>query len=163
MEVQRPAVAETYQRHMGGVDRNQQLRAKYPVGRPSKKYWKYFLHYIISLCLVNGFLLLKETNTFPTVRSQYKFMDFIIDVATKLTSGFTSRKRRIAHTDQPSYPMQGHRSNKLTRSRGDCKVCCDRRLGRRKTTSFGCTKCDVHLCPGACFTAYHEIRNLQMQ
>lgn len=44
--IQRPPAVEHYQQHYYVVDRTQQYRSKCPVGRPSKKIWKYLVNYI---------------------------------------------------------------------------------------------------------------------
>lgn len=55
VEVSRPPPVENYHHFMGGVDRNNQLRAKTPVGRPAKKWWKY-IFFVINLCISNAFM-----------------------------------------------------------------------------------------------------------
>ena len=35
---------------MNGVDIHDQLREPYPAGRPSKKYWKYIMWFIVDCC-----------------------------------------------------------------------------------------------------------------
>ena len=53
--IQHPPVVGHYQENYYGVDRAMQYRSKCPVGRQSRKYWKYFMNFIIEVCLVNTF------------------------------------------------------------------------------------------------------------
>ena len=39
---------------MGGVDVSDQKREYYGVGRSSKKWWKFILHFVLNVCLVNS-------------------------------------------------------------------------------------------------------------
>ena len=54
-----------YTKHMGGVDVSDQKREYYGFGRSSKKWWKFILHFVINLCLVNSFILYDLTNHPP--------------------------------------------------------------------------------------------------
>lgn len=49
--LQRPPPIQHYQQKYSGVDRSQQYRSKNPVGRPSKKFWKYFMNFIFETLL----------------------------------------------------------------------------------------------------------------
>ena len=54
-----------YSKHMGGVDVSDQKREYYGVGRSSKKRWKFILHFVLNVCLVNCFILYDLTNRPP--------------------------------------------------------------------------------------------------
>ena len=57
IEIVCPQVIINYTKHMGGVDVSDQRREYYGVGRSSKKWWKCILHFVLNVCLVNGFIL----------------------------------------------------------------------------------------------------------
>ena len=48
--------------HMGGVDVSDQRREYYGVGRSSKKWWKFILHFVLNVSLVNCFFSYDLTN-----------------------------------------------------------------------------------------------------
>lgn len=91
VEVSRPPPVENYHHFMGGVDRNNQLRAKTPVGRPAKKWWKY-IFFVINLCISNAFIVYKESSVRQR-KKRYTLLDFRVDVAKELIGQFSRRKR----------------------------------------------------------------------
>ena len=64
-EIACPQAVINYTKHMGGVDVSVQKREYYGVGRSSKKWWKFILHFVLNLCLVNSFILYDLTNHTP--------------------------------------------------------------------------------------------------
>uniref|UniRef100_K1QVL8 SH2 domain-containing protein 4A n=1 Tax=Magallana gigas TaxID=29159 RepID=K1QVL8_MAGGI len=100
----------------------------------------------------------KPTKHFPMV-------DCNLSIAEKLIGDFSSRKRApscgrgVAGISDAN--INRHISTKLTRPRGRCKQC--KKNGRRSDTFFGCSICNVHLCRGACFQAYHTYHHLLME
>lgn len=79
-----------------------------------------------------------------------------IDVAKQLIGGYCGRKR--ASTPAVSFSsatLQQHTSGELKRKRSTCKWCSNRGEKKRKETKFGCVVCNIHLCKGGCFQAYH--------
>ncbi|KAK3102565.1 hypothetical protein FSP39_012229 [Pinctada imbricata] len=155
--IQRPPAVAHYQENYYGVDRAMQYRAKCPVGRQSRKYWKYFMNFILEVSIVNAFLLWKTTSGVVIPRKHYSLCDFCVDVAELLIGDYRSKKKE-------RYPLAGtvtaagvasHHSVKLTdMPRRQCKWCS--KQGRRRDVTYGCDKCLVHLCQGACFQAYHQ-------
>ena len=63
-EIACPQAVINYTKHMGGVDVNDQKREYYGVGRSSKKWWKFILHFVLNVCLVNCFILYDLTKSF---------------------------------------------------------------------------------------------------
>ena len=41
-------------KYMHRVDKSDQLRQKYPIGKPSNKVWKYIVNFLLSLCSENA-------------------------------------------------------------------------------------------------------------
>lgn len=60
LRVTRPRVVTNYQEYFFGVDVCDQLRAKYAIGRPPSKWWKYLMNFIIDICIINAFLVKSE-------------------------------------------------------------------------------------------------------
>ena len=58
---------------MGGVDRMDQARAYYKVGRKSIKYWKYILYNVYNIAVINSFIVYKKLN----IQKNYKLRHFI--------------------------------------------------------------------------------------
>ena len=78
---------------MTGVDRHDQLRLKYSVGRFSKKYWKYIFWFLVNCSIVNAHILYTETSGRQTKKT-YSHLDFRIELANALIGGFSKRKRK---------------------------------------------------------------------
>ena len=160
--IPRPPAVEHYQKNYYGVDRTQQYRSKNPVGRPSKKFWKYLVNFIFEISLINAFLLWVETPGTRKPTKHFSMVDFNLYIAEKLIGDFSSRRRSTINKHEIISVANIHRHicAKLIRPRGRCKHCTLE--GRRSDTYFGCSVCNVHLCRGACFQAYHVHHHLQV-
>ena len=77
---------------MGGVDVSDQKREYYGVGRSSKKWWKFILHFVLNVCLVNCFILYNLTNH-PSTAHGSRQVTFRRNLVCQLIGTFTSRKR----------------------------------------------------------------------
>ena len=66
IEIACPQVVINYTKHMGGVDVSDQRREYCGVSRSSKKWWKFILHFVVNVCLVNYFILYDLTNYPPS-------------------------------------------------------------------------------------------------
>lgn len=82
-----------YQQNYSGVDRSKQYRSKNPVGRPSKKFWKYFMNFIFEISIINSFLLWLNTPGTAKPTKHYSLNEFSLDIAQCLMGDFSSRKR----------------------------------------------------------------------
>ena len=58
---------QNYTKHMGGVDVSDQKREYSGVGRSSKKWRIFILHFVLNVCLVNCFILYDLTNHPPYI------------------------------------------------------------------------------------------------
>ncbi|VDI71500.1 Hypothetical predicted protein [Mytilus galloprovincialis] len=151
--VTRPRVVTNYQENFRGVDISDQLRAKYSIGRPSKKWWKYLMNFIIDLCIVNSFIVKAETEVPQVARTKkrYRQLDFRINLSTQLIGNFA----RLRTPAPPMRPRASHAHLKLGRKRSTCKLCTKTGEKKRKTTQMGCEKCDKHLCSAECHNTFH--------
>nr|XP_022343981.1 uncharacterized protein LOC111137045 [Crassostrea virginica] len=148
-----PPPVAAYQKFMSGVDRCMQQRAKNPVGRPSKKYWKFFFNFIMEVSLINAFEVFNKTSSKTVqLKSRYDLLDFRIDVSNKLIGGFRGRKRGLSMQNTLDLP---HNFVKLDRSKSTCKWCTKHGEKKRKETVNGCISCNKHLCSEQCFRAFH--------
>ena len=80
IEIACPQAVINYTKHMGGVDVRDQRREYYGVGRSSKKWWKFIIHFVLNVCLVNCFILYDLTNHPPL----YSTRKQATDLQTKL-------------------------------------------------------------------------------
>lgn len=75
---------------MGGVDRFDQVKSTYSVGRRSKKWWLRIFYFLLDTSITNAYLLYCQN---PNV-TKLSNLEFRVSVARGLIGGFTSRKRR---------------------------------------------------------------------
>ena len=145
---------------MAGVDRHDQLRMQYNIGRFAKKAWKYLMWFFVNASIVNAFILWKKCTTREMSKARFTHLDFRKEVACSLIAGFTCRKRRA---DVPLYagPTQteneaNHESVHMggVRNGKRCKWHLMQKRGR-KMTIYGCRLCGVHLCREGCHFEYH--------
>jgi hypothetical protein len=159
-----PDPIHNYQQYMRGVDICDQLRGKYSVGRPCKKWWRYLLYFLMSIAVVNGYLTMKSSGNVPQGKRRYRQVDFRVNLAQQLIGGYNGYKRKgcdtkahIGATPLTAQALPGHMFVSLLdqKKRSYCKVH-SKRDKERKDTIHGCSKCMVHLCSQACHTAYHN-------
>lgn len=158
--VPQPEAIHRYNQHMNGVDVHDQLRKKYAASRPSKKYWKYILWFVVDVCRVNAWILYRMSSTRQVGRKKrYTQKDFILELGKALIDGFTSRKRATIRESGVRVDIDAkkhkiaHTFVRLPGKTRRCKSCY--RLGRRHETVFGCAACNTHMCRD-CFLRVHE-------
>nr|XP_032824659.1 uncharacterized protein LOC116950743 [Petromyzon marinus] len=163
----KPAPVVHYNRFMGGVDRSDQYRSYYAVGRASKKWWRYIVWFLLNLSIVNAWLLYRESPHEPPMPKNYDHFQFRVDLAEQLRGGH----RRMGHhkgkrsRQVVSYVsaenMSAHQLVRTARGKKVCRLCSRHgrktRAGRQVQTSFGCGICDVPLCRFGCFRDFHQV------
>lgn len=90
MSVPCPKVVSEYNANMGGVDRFDQLRERYAIGRRFKKWWHRLMYFLIDMAIVNGHIMWK--NSKPGEKNRHQ-LAFRLRLARQLINGFSSRKR----------------------------------------------------------------------
>lgn len=159
--VPRPLPLLLYQENMRGVDLCDQLRECYLVGRPCKKWWRYFLWFYLNICIVNAFIILRESrkgNPPPGFSGkQFTQRHFRIRLAQLLIGDYqgtrgVERASRKRHSDSPV--EYGHRLERMSERSRRCRNCTNK--GLRHESVFGCKICNVHLCRGGCFAEFHK-------
>ena len=90
--ISKPLEAHQYNCSYGHINTFNSYRAKYKVGRNSKKAWKYIFYVLIDAAIVNVFLLYKENSTHCTNIKGYDQFRFCLEIGHSLIRGFSSRK-----------------------------------------------------------------------
>ncbi|XP_013863760.1 piggyBac transposable element-derived protein 4 [Austrofundulus limnaeus] len=159
--IPRPLPLLLYQENMRGVHLCDQLRECYQVGRPCKKWWRYFLWFYVNLCIVNAYIVTRESRggTPPAGFSGKQFTQrhFRVRLAQQLIGDYQGargmeRAARKRHADSPI--EYGHRLERMSERSRRCRNCTNK--GLRHESVFGCKICNVHLCRGGCFSEFHK-------
>ena len=141
-----------------------QYRAKQPVGRPSKKYWKFIVHFLLEIGVINSHILYKETPV-ANLAKKSSLLNFTVELASLLIGGFSCRYKPTYRVRAPitAAGLIDHREERLDRKRSNCKWCQNHAAAKKTKLVFsGCSTCSVHLCKGGCFQAYHNMYALPM-
>ena len=153
---------------MGGVDVSDQKREYSGVGRSSKKWWIFILHFVLNVCLVNCFILYDLTNHPPSIAHGNRQLIFRRNLIRQRIGTFTSRKRTGRKRSLPvGTAFLFHTLQKISGCAKVCALCIDKKKkapsGRGKQTKYKCKQCDLPLCRVGCFLEYREQRNAEVQ
>ena len=77
-------------KHMNGVDRHDQLRTQYMVGRFSNKAWKCLLWFFVDASIVNAWIVYQEISTRSVPKKRYSQLDFRVEIAKGLIANYSS-------------------------------------------------------------------------
>ena len=90
-----PVACAEYNKHMGGVDRGDQLRGYYSYKMKSRKFYKYIANFLGGVSLTNAFILFKISH--PTSKTIIKKFQEVL--ATQLIGEYCSRHQagRVSH------------------------------------------------------------------
>ena len=158
-DVSQPICAYQYSESYCGVDKSDQYRSYYKVGRTSKRYWKYLLFFALDVTLVNAHIVYKEVLGLPP--KKYSSIQFRLDIVNGLINGFSSRQRK--NEPKPLYvgPL-AHRNLDYHRNEhmGKTRRCIGHKRFKPngkilKQTVYGCKVCNVHLCQD-CHHPFHS-------
>jgi hypothetical protein len=83
-----PATVAEYNATMGGVDRFDQRRERYAIGRRSLKWWHHLLYFLIDLAIVTSFIMLNCNNG-----GQQDQLSFWLALVRQLTAGREIKRR----------------------------------------------------------------------
>ena len=151
-----PAVA-LYNRYMGGVDRNDQLRGYYHVRLKCRKYYKYIFWCLFDIAITNSYILYKH---FCTDRSIKDLKTFRVELAKALIGEYSSRKRpgRPSLTQPAKKFCQAHFPVRGAERAHRCHYCHMYKNQRRETVWY-CRDCNHFLCHNGreddCFLQFH--------
>lgn len=152
-----PKVVEIYNKYMGGVDKFDQKKERYAIGRRSLKWWHRIFYFLIDLSVVNSFILYQISR-----RTQCDQLSYRITLARQLINNYNSRKRRgkpvhfLANkkTVPEDIRLSGvgsHFPEKGTYRR--CRICSTK--ANEKRTPYTCSQCKVPICMPVCFRKLH--------
>ena len=173
-----PRQAVDYTKHMGGVDRGDQLRSYYTCSRKSQYWWRKLMYFLVDICRVNAWISYRHHHPLDgpassegtdiedileshlsTKRSHAKF---VMDVAKGLIDGFSKGSVLPQSNTRPlpSQSLPSHRRQKMPgKYANKCKQCST--MGRKNPANYnpftrhGCIVCNVNLCQGRCFLEFH--------
>jgi hypothetical protein len=170
IEIACPQAVINYTKHMGGVDVSDQKCEYYGVIRSSKTWWKFILHFVLNVCLVNCFILYDLTNCPSSTAHRNRQLTFRRNLLRQLTGTFMSPKRTGRMRSLPigtAFPNLFHILHKISGRANVCALCIEKKkkapFGRDKQTTYKCKQCDLPLCRVGCFLKYHEQRNVEVQ
>ena len=165
-DIAKPLCIEEYNKHMGGVDKSDQLLSYYGFIHKNLKWSNCAAFHLLDLAIVNSYILYKLSNQEKRHKTH---ADFRIDLATSLL--LESGYQMLEDVDQSPTPndrLHGrHFPSKVpTRPNGkqsqrECAVCSFKKGNKRKTTTYLCKDCCVPLCITPCFELYHTHRHPQ--
>lgn len=151
-----PQSISLYNKYMGGVDHNDQLRQYYGVRLKGRKFYKYFFWFVFDVAVTNAFIV-SRNHTSQNIPNLKKFRG---DLAKDLIGSFNGRKRRGRPTSVSlskvscfdHFPMKGDK-------RLRCHHCYHNKKERHDTIWY-CQSCKLPFChTGAsddCFLIYHK-------
>ena len=90
VDVPCPDAIVQYNKYMGGVDRNDQLRKYYGVRLKLRKSYKYIFWFILDVAITNTFILL--SNHSPIAAKLQSWKEFRAELAMSLIGEYNSRK-----------------------------------------------------------------------
>ncbi len=160
MDVSCPEIVVDYNKHMGGVDLADQAMCYYSVGRKTLKWWRRIFWRMHDQVITNAFVLYKENS--PSTEKLKPQKHFRMQLAYALTSAAYELRRHPGRPySAPLSRLSGKHFVYRNTVRKHCVVCAYKRPSSRskkyndKKIMTWCPKCQVHLCIGKCFEAYH--------
>ena len=181
--VLRPSVVLSYDKFMGGVDRSDQMVSYATFNSRTLKWWKRVIFHVISLSILNAYLLYKEKTEDATPMLQRVFRKRLVSNLMQSVNqadipGLSMRSPgRPSIAAEPIFRLQGQhfpekitgagKKQNITRSCGVC-VPAERELlscvGEKQRhpgheSSYQCDKCKTALCVEPCF--YHTQKDFK--
>ena len=156
-----PEAVDIYNKGMGGVDLHDQYRAYYPVGRRSRKWWRCLVWFLVQVAICNGYHLYSAVFS-KSVRTDTKLtpMKFRLELLRWLKASGSSRKRAAPETARMARGSDTHTPVRLSGRKKTCYQCRKDKVktasGKQRETVYGCSKCQIHLCEGACYAKFHK-------
>ena len=145
-----PRAIHDYFYHARSVDVLSQLHYAYLIGRKARRAWPRLAWWLLDMCVINAFQLWSKGQQHP---GQLRFREELMyELLQQLP--VDDKPRQHGGRQPPPGATAAIHSSELAAEDRDCKQC-SRQPGRRKRTNYICSECQVHLCLGACFRAYH--------
>lgn len=132
------------------VDVISQLHYNYLIGRKACRCWPRLAWWLLDMCIINAFKL------WSVGQSRVSQLDFreqlMIELIKQHQAHHTAPKYEATHP--PVNALAATHSSELSMEEKDCKYCSSPPRNRKRT-NYICAACNVHLCLGECFRAYH--------
>ena len=143
LEVISPESVNSYNKYMGGVDRNDQLRMYYHVRMKCWKFYKYIFRFLFDVAVTNAYILCRH---FTDLRIKH-IKDFRVELAIALIGDYCSRKRSGRPAKHPVSKRfcQAHFPKRGAEKAHRCHFCHNTRKQRRSTVWY-CNDCKLFLC-----------------
>ena len=137
-----PEAIAQYNKYMGGVDHNDQLRQYCHMRLKFRRYYKYLFWFLYDVTVSNAFIVSK---TNPDMAAETRSVkDFLTCLAKEMLPGYCSRKRKGRKL---SIPRRQFRSAHF-RVKGDGKQhpCDNCELSKIRRDTWFFHKCSLYLC-----------------
>ncbi|XP_022779646.1 piggyBac transposable element-derived protein 4-like [Stylophora pistillata] len=160
-----PPVVKDYNKNMGAIDKNDQLKKTYAIDRKSKKWWMRIFFHLLDICRLNSLMYQQcylSWNSGPVEEDVAPLMDqksFTSKLVESLCGTYTSHKlygRPSLSPSSISLRALGHESVNVVKcgklKRGRCCECSTdtHKKRARVETVYGCLHCNVSLCCDKC-------------
>ena len=161
-----PEVVLDYTANMGGVDRADQLCRYYLPDRKTCRWNVKLITYLLEMCVVNAFILMKSSPNHQSQSKTLTLLDFKLELIEDLLGGYSrsSKRGRMAVMPLEEKRLSARCMPGSFEKRSWCYVCALRyRNGtqeKKHQTLNGCIECGKHLCLPKCFKEYHTKANL---
>ena len=139
---QKPLVVVDYNKGMKGVDLSDQMATSYASRRKCRKWYHNLFFRLVDTAVVNACLVHR------VLGGSLNHLEFREQLVDNLLTLHRQHRR-----PRPASLEEGHRLVPCARRRR-CQQCSKRK--RRKEPKWGCSQCNVGLCPGECFDQYHQ-------
>ena len=160
----KPEAVVQYNKYKIGVDKSDQLLSYYSFQRKSVKWWKKLFFHLFDLAIVNSHILHQKQATQKIRLRQFleKIADGLVaEVGTELTQQTQHGPGgRLVGRNHFPFRIPATGTKQKWASQRTCRVCADKakhETGKtaHKYTTVYCETCDVGLCLGQCFQAFH--------
>ncbi|KAG0433428.1 PiggyBac transposable element-derived protein 4 [Dictyocoela muelleri] len=164
----KPACVIEYNFGMGGVDRQDQVTACFPIMKKFMKGYKKMFFYMMDIALFNSYVIYCKLSA--TTKTKMHFVDFRLDIAERLLKILTIPNYKIrgrqSQGDTPlrlqakqwaHFPQHISPTKKKKHPTRECKVC--RKHNKRSETTWECKQCLVALHVPECFEKYHTLND----
>ena len=146
-----------YNQFMGGVDVVDQHFVYYAIGRKGLKWWRRVFYRLMEMAIVNAYSINMLNNPGNVLRHK----SFHLELTQALCSPLLAIQANLrGHRLTPGFSrLVGKHFPYWSTERGRCLVCARqvKANGKPRDTRVRtyCRKCNVHLCIGECFEAFH--------
>ena len=149
VQIKKPHVSDLNMKSMGGVDRADQLRSSYTVGRQLRKWYRYIFWFAFNVAACNAYILECEHQLRNNQQTRPQ-ADFLLELGKHLINGYAYRKQPAP--SQAPQPRSDHQAIRLEGRKKECVLC---KTAGRKTpkveTKNKCQECGDALCKVRCF------------